>query len=317
MHQARAAAVAEQDGLAGNRDWLFTSQGDPRGYIQPQMLRELWFHTGTVCNLACPFCLEGSRPGDDRLNRILFNDAQPWIDEAVELGVEQFSFTGGEPLVIKDMVRILDYALRFNPCLVLTNATDPLLKRLQEVESLLGKPQPASFRVSLDYSDRKRHDAGRGEGNFDKALQGLGELHRRGFPVSVARQMEKGEDGEAVERGYRKVFVQAGLPEDLRIVSFPDFLTPGAQDRAEVAQITQDCMTRYQSAETRAAFMCNFSKMVIKKDGRMRVYACTLVDDDPDYDQGRSLRESLSERVMLKHHRCYSCFAFGSSCSEI
>ena len=38
----------------------------PRGYIQPGALRELWFHTGTACNLACPFCLEGSRPGDDR-----------------------------------------------------------------------------------------------------------------------------------------------------------------------------------------------------------------------------------------------------------
>ena len=116
--------------MAGKRDWLFTTQGGPRGYIQPQRLRELWFHTGTVCNLSCPFCLEGSRPGDDRLNRILFSDAQPWIDEAVELGVGQFAFTGGEPFVIKDMVRILDYALKFNPCLVLTNATDPLLKRL-------------------------------------------------------------------------------------------------------------------------------------------------------------------------------------------
>ena len=26
--------------------------------------------------------------------------------------------------------------------------------------------------------------------------------------------------------------------------------------------------------------MCAFSKMVIKKNGRMSVYACTLVDDD-------------------------------------
>jgi hypothetical protein len=57
--------------------------------------------------------------------------------------------------------------------------------------------------------------------------------------------------------------------------------------------------------------------MVVKKDGRMRVYACTLVDDDPAYDLGGTLAESIRKRVMLHHHRCYSCFKYGSSCSEI
>ncbi len=70
-------------------------------------------------------------------------------------------------------------------------------------------------------------------------------------------------------------------------MGFPDFLLPGAQ--AEVPAVTEHCMTTYQSAETRRAFMCAFSKMVVKKDGRMRVYACTLVDDDPAYDLGGTL----------------------------
>ena len=54
----------------------FTAAGDPRGYIEPHALRELWFHTGTACNLACPFCLEGSKPGDSRLGRITLAEAQ-------------------------------------------------------------------------------------------------------------------------------------------------------------------------------------------------------------------------------------------------
>jgi hypothetical protein len=62
--------------------------------------------------------------------------------------------------------------------------------------------------------------------------------------------------------------------------------------------------------------MCAYSKMVVKLGGRMRVYACTLVDDDPGYDQGGSLREAQGKRVLLRHQRCYSCFAFGASCSE-
>jgi len=76
-------------------DWLHTPSQEQRGYIQPKILKELWFHTGTICNLSCPFCLEGSKPGDDRLNKISFDDVKPYIDEALSLGVEKFSFTGG------------------------------------------------------------------------------------------------------------------------------------------------------------------------------------------------------------------------------
>ncbi len=45
---------------------LITPTGEPRGYIQPKTLKELWFHTGATCNLQRPFCLEGSKPGDNR-----------------------------------------------------------------------------------------------------------------------------------------------------------------------------------------------------------------------------------------------------------
>jgi len=57
--------------------------------------------------------------------------------------------------------------------------------------------------------------------------------------------------------------------------------------------------------------------MIVKREGRMRVYACTLVDDDPRYDLGASLAEAQTKPVRLCHHRCYTCFAFGSSCSEL
>lgn len=285
------------------------------GYIQPGPLRELWFHTGTACNLACPFCLEGSKPGDGRLERIGLEDARPWFDEAVALGVQQFSFTGGEPFVVRDFIRILDYALRRNPCLVLTNGTAPVLRRLPAIESLAGLPHRLSFRVSIDYADEARHDAGRGAGGYREAWRSVEELHRRGFKISLARQRDAGEDTAAVDREFRALCLAHGLPGDTRIVSFPDFLTPGAHPR--VPAITEHCMTAYHTGESRRNFMCHFSKMVVKKRGRMRVYACTLVDDDESYDLGGSLSEAGGARVMLRHHRCHGCFAHGSSCSEI
>lgn len=61
-------------GLAADTGW------NTPGYIQPQLLRELWFHTGTACNLACPFCLEGSAPGDHRLQQVTADEARPFLD---------------------------------------------------------------------------------------------------------------------------------------------------------------------------------------------------------------------------------------------
>jgi molybdenum cofactor biosynthesis enzyme MoaA len=294
---------------------LLTRSGEPRGYIEPHALQELWFHTGTACNLACPFCLEGSKPGDRRLERITLADARPFIDEAVVLGVAQFSFTGGEPFIVKDFVNILRYASSYRPCLVLTNGTDAVHKRLKQIAALRAQPNPIAFRVSIDYPDRNRHDSGRGAGNFDAAWEGLVALHALGFRISLARQMERGEDSATVDAAFRALAAARGLPATLNIVKFPDFLTPGMHP--QVPQITEGCMTKYHSEQTRREFMCAFSKMVVKKNGRMRVYACTLVDDDESYDLGGTLTESLPKRVMLHHHRCYSCFAYGASCSEI
>lgn len=297
-----------------NKSWHTTPLGDPRGYIRPQKLTELWFHTGTACNLACPFCLEGSKPGDTRLDRITLDDVKPLVTEAVELGVEQFSFTGGEPFIIKQMVKILEHCLQYKPCLVLTNGTEPVLKRLHQIATLKDAPHNVSFRISIDYPDAKRHDAGRGENSFEQAWQGLSELYKLGFNVSLARQMEVGEDKQAVDNQYRDLCKQHGLPDDLTIIAFPDFALPGSMP--DVPFVTENCMTQYQNEASRMDFMCAFSKMIIKKNGDMRVYACTLVDDDEAYDQGSTLKESLIEPVSMKHHRCYACFAYGASCSE-
>lgn len=295
-------------------DWRLTQEGDPRGYIQPQVLRELWFHTGTICNLRCPFCMEGSNPGNNRLQPMLLEDVKPFVDEAVTLGVEQFSFTGGEPFVIREIVKILDYALDYKPCLVLTNATEPLLNRLSEILPLLEKTHALRFRVSLDHPDPVRHDLFRGHGNFALSIKVMGELHKLGFGVSIARQQEADEDTAAVNAAYQPYFREVCVPEDTHIVVFPELHEPGSHP--DVPHITEHCMTTYKTEAERERFMCAYSKMVVKTKGRMRVYACTLVDDDEDYDLGGTLSDAMRIRVMLKHHRCYTCFAAGTSCSE-
>ena len=94
-----------------------------------------------------------------------------------------------------------------------------------------------------------------------------------------------------VAAAFAGIFRSVGYPEDLPRVEFPEFHPPSTQ--VSTPQITETCMTNYQTEETRHAFMCAFSKMVGKSGGRMQVYACTLVDDDPDYVLGETLAEAL------------------------
>ena len=110
------------------------------------------------------------------------------------------------------------------------------------------------------------------------------------------------------------MFRKNGLSEDMYIAVFPDLLKPGAEP--QVPAISEDCMTRYHSEESRKEFMCAYCKMVIKKDHAIQVIPCTLVDDDEEYNLGASLRESMEKRVMIGHHRCFGCFSAGVSCSE-
>jgi len=293
--------------------WTHTRSGDPRGYVDADRLKELWIHTGTACNLSCPFCLEGSRPGDGRIPGMKLSDVKPFIHEALGMGVEQFSFTGGEPFVIRDFVNILDYASQHRPCFVLTNATEPLLRRRHQILPLLDNPFPIHFRVSLDFPDPARHDRDRGEGSFEQALSGIRWLAQQGFKVSIARQTDAGEVVADVEAAYRAIFRQHGIPENLAFTAFPDLGVPGSEDGSP--EITEACMDKYPTPESRSHFMCSNTRMLVKKDEQVRVYACTLVDDDPAYDLGGTLAESMEERVMLRHHRCFSCYRFGASCS--
>lgn len=265
--------------------------------------RDLWFHTGTACNLECPFCLEGSKPGDTRLDRITLNEIKPLIDEAVTLGVERFCFTGGEPLIVKDIVKILSYALQFKPCLVLTNGTAPLIKRAHQLQALKQQPHALAFRISIDHPDEARHDTDRGWGNFKRAIEGLKLLHQAGFEISIARHSRPDEDTADVVARYTELLRKHGLPADTVVAPLPELGRPGAE---HTDLPSPDAVARCAHAP-----ICASSRMALKQNGHLRVFACPLTDDDTRFDLGNSLSASLAHPVALLHRRCGQCIRLG------
>jgi len=296
--------------VSGQQHAATAPSKDTCASIACRTIKELWFHTGTDCNLQCHGCFEGAGPGVHRIETATYNDMRPYIDAATECGVERFSFTGGEPFLNPDILRTLDYALERAPCLVLSNGTTPLRDKADQLESLRQKPHPLSFRISLDFPDSAQHDGLRGPGRFQEALAGIRLLHRTGFAVSVARRKENNEQPEAAENAYSALFVNNGLPPNLPLVGFPELL------HVAPLQISEYCLAQYHTEESRAGFMCAFSRMIVKKNGKMGVYACTLVDDDPAFDLGAELKQAAARHVMLRHSRCSVCFSQGVSCSS-
>jgi hypothetical protein len=264
-------------------------------------LREIWLHTGTACNLSCPFCHEGSAPADTRLAPLEFAHACEAIDAAVSLGVERIAFTGGEPLIHRDIMRILEYALARLPCLVLTNGTAPLVRRPHHLLRLRQAAHPLMLRVSIDYADEARHDAGRGLRNFRKALQGLKLLADAGFEVGVTRRMEPAEDGRAVDSRFRQMLMKHGLPRDLSIVALP-----------ELGPLHADAVPAY--APVAGGFrepLCGYSRTAFNHAGQLAFTACPMVDDDPRFLREGTLEEAGATHVTPVHVRCTLCRSVG------
>lgn len=268
-------------------------------------LRELWVHTGTACNLSCPFCHEGSKPGDGRIAAPTLSQLAPLLDEAAARGVERFAFTGGEPLILKGILEILLHALHLRPALVLTNGTAPFIRRSHQLAQLRAAGHELAFRVSIDYPDEARHDAGRGLKNFRKALEGLRLLHAAGFAVGITRQLTQGENAVAVETQFRRLLQKQRLPEDLPIVALPDLAAFGSMDLPDTV------IDAGTSDVRRFPPLCSSGRMLLIRDGAPRFHACPLTDDAARFDAGASLPEALAARVIPDHPRCARCLGCG------
>ncbi len=268
--------------------------------------RELWVHTGTTCNLSCPFCHEGSRPGDTRLEAPSAAELAPLLAEAAKRGISRFAFTGGEPLIHKSIREILLHALSLRPVLVLTNGTAPFIRRTHQLAELAAAPHPLSFRVSIDYPDEARHDAGRGLKNFRKAFEGLRLLHAAGFTAGIVRQCTPGEDAAAIDAAFRQQLRRQKLPSDLPIHALPELGLPTG------AGSPLACAVRGNPRPAPAvAPGCTRSRMLLRRGGSLRFYACPLTDDTPRFDTGATLDEALSARVVPDHTRCQRCLDTG------
>ncbi len=130
------------------------------------------------CNLACPGCGKIDYP-DHILNRRL--SVQDCLDAADECGAPIVSIPGGEPLLHKEIVQIVEGLIAKKKFVYLCTNALLLEKRLDRFE-----PSPyLTFSVHLD-GDRQHHDRAVNQtGVFDRAVSAIKAARAGGFRVTI------------------------------------------------------------------------------------------------------------------------------------
>lgn len=302
------------------KDPNITAKGEMRAAVPWDHLKTLWLNTGSLCNIECANCYILSSPTADHLVYLKDSDVVPYLDEidAMGLGKVEIGMTGGEPCMNPHFAKISRLVLeRGHGLLVLTNAMKPMMRpRVQSALLELQKEYPGqmTFRVSLDHFSAKGHDEERGAGSFDIALKGLSWLAENGFSLHIAGRAMFSESEAEARAGFAKLIARHSWPIDAQdpaaLMLFPEM-----DAKVDVPEITTECWS-ILSVDPRS-MMCANSRMVVKRKGEDKpaVLSCTLLWDDPQFEMGKTLQESLTP-VQLNHPHCAKfCVLGGASCS--
>ena len=314
QNRARPAARAKFS------DPCVTATGEERATVSLRALETLWFNTGTLCNIECRNCYILSSPTNDDLVYLTAAEIEGFLDEIARRGLptREIGFTGGEPFMNPEMGAMARLALeRGFEVLILTNAMRPMMRPAVQAElEALGRAFGGrmTLRVSLDHYDPGNHDGQRGEGTFEKTLEGMRWLRDRGVRMAVAGRSIWGEDEDACRAGFAALFAREGFAIDAAdpaaLVLFPEM-----DPEADVPEITTACWGML--GKRPESVMCSSARMVVRRRGAPHpvVLACTLLAYDRQFELGRTLAEA-DRPVPLNHPHCAKfCVLGGARCS--
>ncbi len=302
------------------QDRLITAKGEPRASVALTHAQTLWFNTGTLCNITCLNCYIESSPINDRLVYLTVADVTDYLHQITQRDwpVREIGFTGGEPYMNPQMNAMTRAALVAGyEVLILTNAMHPMMRKSVRtgIEKLVAKfGDKLTFRVSLDHHTQTHHDEMRGEGAYDKTLEGMDWLSSIGARMAVAGRM-LWHDSQAEERaGFAALFAKRSYTIDAMDPAMC-VLFPEMDESVEVPEITTACWDILGKSPDDV--MCASSRMVVKRKGAAHatVLACTLLPYAQEFEMGATLQEAEAD-VYLNHPHCAKfCVLGGASCS--
>lgn len=294
---------------------LKTERPNPDAPRMPlQHLDDLWFQvTGTLCNLECNHCFNNSGPNNRTFDMMDPNSIKKYLEQSRDYAVKQYYFTGGEPFLHPDMNDILAEALELGPSTVLTNATAFNEKTLDELAELFHTSRYSlEIRVSIDGFTPETNDPIRGEGTFDRAMEGVKNLVERGLlPIITAtRTWDINDDPEVLE-GFRQTLQDIGYNHP-RIKLLPSLKIGREQERNEGYHPTEKVTHSMMKDLENDHFICSNSRLITDRG----IWACPILVLHKEAKVGDTLEQAMNP-VSLGFDACYTCYQFGQLCSNM
>lgn len=160
-------------------------RADPMARLAPDQVpgTRLWLYTNFDCNLSCDYCCVMSSPRTDR--RALGVDrVRQLAGEAVAAGVSELILTGGEPFLLPDLAQLVAACTEALPTTLLTNGMLFHGRRLETLKAM--DRERLTLQISLDSATSEAHDQHRGQGSWQRAVDGIRTAQALGFAVKVA-----------------------------------------------------------------------------------------------------------------------------------
>ena len=272
-------------------------------------LDTLWFQVaGTLCNIECTHCFISSSPTNRSHAMMTLAEVETRLQEARELGVREYYFTGGEPFMNRDMIPILGATLKQGPATVLTNGMLLPARTCAQLRELSDACEYSlDIRVSLDGFDRNSHDAIRGVGVWDRVMIGLRNLADAGInPVITVSETADGIRNEEGRLRFLDLIRSFGFTKP-RLKVLPLFRI-GAEEKRSRAYADWERIEVLAESDAEV-LQCSSCRMVTSKG----VYVCPILIETPEARMGSTIAESLRP-FPLRYGACHTCWVEGVSC---
>lgn len=194
------------------------SRQDAPSYIQKShKLNFLWLELTNNCNLRCIHCYANAGAYQISNESLSVSDWYQVLDDAFFAGARQVQLIGGEPLLYRGFLRLVNYAfnLGFKYVEIFTNGLlirDTLLKELSKYSGV-------RFALSLySYAPHTHDTITTVEGSWDKTMRAIELLQQFGFPVRVEMvvMQQNQNDIEPTMRLLKKLGVYSRRPDIVR-----------------------------------------------------------------------------------------------------
>lgn len=222
------------------------------------------------CDLACIYCMPeaGELEHGTRSELLTFEESARLVAIAAAMGVRRVRLTGGEPLVRRDIVTMVERIRRtsdIESLVITTNAT-----RLSELAEPLRRAGLDGVNISLDSLDADRFRRITRGGELERVLAGVHAALSVGLEVKINVVVVRGENDDEVQDLVEFAWAHGITPRFIELMPLGEGAKLGDERRVSTEEVTERLGTLLGSQSVRGGSHHGPARYRMASDGSGR-----------------------------------------------